>query len=266
MTCMPAADAVPSISKPLLGLFRYIVRGYFRRGFHGVRMHGEEHLRGAKGPLIVYANHASWWDPLLCFLLSERLMPERAHFSPMDAAALERYAVFKRLGVFGVDVETARGAVQFLRTGMAVLGRGGVLWMTPQGQFVDVRVRPLTFKSGLAALAARVAKREGECTVLPLAVEYPFWDERTPEGLLEFGEAIKVGPESADLEGRFEAALANTMDCLKGRAMKRDAREFTTLMAGRAGTGGMYALGQRFHALVTGRRYRAEHTIVRDGR
>ena len=221
-------------------MFRRIVRGYFRRGFHGVRVRGALHFQTAKGPLIVYANHGSWWDPMVCFLLSERLMPEREHFAPMDAAALERYAVLKRLGIFGVAVESARGAVQFLRTGSAVLARGGVLWVTPQGKFADARVRPLVFKPGLAALAARVARKEGGCTVLPLAIEYCFWDERTPECLLEFGEAVRVDASvnTADLERVLEGALAATMDYLQVSAIQRDAREFTTLATGRAGTGG----------------------------
>ena len=45
-----------------------------------------------------------------------------------------------------------------------------MLWVTPQGEFVDARTRPLEFKPGLAALAARVARVEGGCTVLPLAI------------------------------------------------------------------------------------------------
>ena len=259
---------IPSISIPLLRMFRRIVRGYFRRGFHGVRMRGGEHLQGAKGPLIVYANHGSWWDPMVCFLLSERLMAQREHFAPMDATALERYPVLKKLGIFGVNVETARGAAQFLRTGLAVLARGGVLWVTPQGRFVDARVRPLVFKPGLVALATRVARKEGACTLLPLAIEYCFWDERTPECLMEFGEPVRVenGVSTADLTGRLEGSLMGTMDCLKNRAVQRDAREFETLAVGRAGTGGLYAMGQRAKALVTGRPYRAEHTVIGDGR
>ena len=44
----------------------------------------------------------------------------------MDAAALERYGILKRVGVFGVEMKTARGAAQFLRTGLAILASGGV--------------------------------------------------------------------------------------------------------------------------------------------
>jgi 1-acyl-sn-glycerol-3-phosphate acyltransferase len=253
----------PHISRPILGFFRRIVRGYFRRHFRAVRVSGLERVVAAAaggGPLIVYANHGSWWDPMTQVLLAAELMPDRQHFAPMDAAALERYGIFRHLGVFGVEMKTARGAAQFLRTGLRVLEGGGVLWVTPQGRFADARERPLEFKPGLAALAARV---KGGCRVLPLAIEYTFWDERLPETLIRFGDAIDVNGQAAtEVEARLKAALLMTMEELQGLAMARDAGGFQVLREGRVGTGGFYELGQRLVARLRGRRYQAEHTAT----
>jgi 1-acyl-sn-glycerol-3-phosphate acyltransferase len=242
------------------------VRGYFRRNFHGVRVRGADRLAEIPGPLIVYANHASWWDPMVSFLLAERLFPSRRHFAPMDARALARYRLLGKFGIFGVEMDTPRGAVQFLRSGAAVLASGGVLWITPQGKFVDSRTRPLVFKPGLAALAARAATAQGGCTVLPLAIEYCFWDERTPECLLEFGAPLLIPPgtTASALEGRFESALESAMNSLRQAAIERNPRLFTELSAGRAGTGGFYAFGKRIKALFLRQQYQPEHTIVAD--
>ena len=245
----------PRISRPVLAFFRRIVRGYFSRHFRAVRVSHGERFTGQTGPLIVYANHSSWWDPMVSVLLAGELMPERAHYAPMDASALERYGILRKVGIFPVEIESARGAVQFLRTGIGVLESGGVLWITPQGRFVDARERPLGFKPGLAALAARVP---GGCTLLPLALEYQFWDERLPETLLRFGEPVRVDGETAP--GQLEAALEMTMDELKELAMARDPRGFVTLRSGREGVGGFYAVGQRAWARLRGKTYQAEHT------
>jgi 1-acyl-sn-glycerol-3-phosphate acyltransferase len=249
----------PHISWPTLGFFRRIVRGYFRRHFHAVRVSGPERLVAAGAgdrPLIVYANHSSWWDPMVQVLLGAELLAQRRHYAPMDAAALERYSIFKQLGVFGVEMKTARGAAQFLRTGLAVLESGGVLWITPQGRFADVRDRPLGFKPGLAALAGRV--KDG-CTVLPLAIEYTFWDERLPETLLHFGEVVQVDGLAPDLEDRLESALLKAMEELEGLSVARDPAGFCVLRAGRVGVGGFYGLGQRLLAWLGRRPYQAEH-------
>ena len=262
---MSSAVNAPHISKPILGFFRFIVRGYFRRHFHAVRVNGAEHLQAAAangGPLIVYANHCSWWDPMVQVLLAAAFLPERQHYAPMDAAALQRYAIFKRIGVFGVEMKTPRGAAQFLRTGLAVLQAGGILWVTPQGRFADVRERPLHFKPGLAALAARVS---GGCRVLPMAIEYPFWDERLPETLLHIGEPVTVAGESAQaIEDSLKTALSQAITELERMAIERNAGAFAVLQSGRVGTGGFYQLGQRFWARLRGRRFQAEHTALEE--
>ena len=256
----------PRISVPVLRFFRRIVRGYFRRHFHAVRVsHASRFSEWSapdSGPLLVYANHSSWWDPMVCFLLADKLMRGRRHYAPMDADALERYRILKQVGIFPVQVDSPRGAVQFLRRGEAILSAGGVLWVTPQGRFADPRERPLRFKPGLAALAARVARSQRRCAVLPLAIEFPFWDERLPEALLHFGKVVDVEPgESAGaVELRLIAALEGAMEELREFAMARDPRRFEVLRRGTLGIGGFYGLGKRLWALLTRQPYRPEHT------
>jgi 1-acyl-sn-glycerol-3-phosphate acyltransferase len=253
----------PHISKPILGFFRRIVRGYFRRHFRAVRIVGAKRFIGSGadgGPLIVYANHSSWWDPMVQVLVAGKLMPERDHYAPMDASALQRYGILKRIGVFGVETRTARGAAQFLRTGLQVLDQGGVIWVTPQGRFADHRERPLEFKPGLAALASKV---KGGCTVLPLAIEYTFWDERLPETLLYFGQPVQVEKDSTEsVQDRLEWALVQAMDELRELALRRNPNDFETLHHGRVGTGGFYEVGQRIWAVLRRRSYQAHHTAM----
>ena len=58
------------------------------------------------------------------------------------------------LGFFGVDPSTLRGAAEFLRTGEAILSAPQrALWVTAQGEFTDVRTRPLQLKTGVGHLA-----------------------------------------------------------------------------------------------------------------
>ena len=48
-------------------------------------------------PLVAYCNHPSWWDPALLLLALPHLLQRRG-FGPMDAAELERYGLFRRMG------------------------------------------------------------------------------------------------------------------------------------------------------------------------
>ncbi len=249
----------PHISPPVLTFFRRIVRGYFRRHFRAVRISNPHYLADqTTGPVIVYANHSSWWDPMVCFLLAHRLLPRRKHYAPMDASALERYGILKHIGIFGVDLHSVRGAARFLRTSLDLLAQGGVLWITPQGRFADPRERPLAFKPGLAALAARCPNG---CTLVPLAIEYPFWNERLPETLLHFGQPVCItGQTTEEIDLLLQSALLDAMQTLEQRSIARNPAAFELLQTGRVGTGGFFQLGQRLKALFTGRKYQPAHT------
>lgn len=267
MPAIAQARELPRINRPLLRFFRFITRGYLKRHFTAMRFRGAHRLAELGSvPLIIYGNHASWWDPLVSIHTAATALPHRRHYAPMEAAALARYRIFRRLGVFPVDLDTPRGAANFLRTGESILRSGGVLWVVPQGRFADPRERPLVLRPGLAALLARVP----ETTVLPMAVEYPFWDQRLPEVLAEIGPPLRsVGPRISTSErldrdaihDELTEALTRTMDSLAQAAQTRDPNAFDqVLLHGNRGTGGFYALGERARALLTRRPYRPEHT------
>jgi 1-acyl-sn-glycerol-3-phosphate acyltransferase len=258
MASSPKARALPVISRMTLRFFTLIVRFYFWRHFRAVLIQNAEQLRNATGPLIVYANHGSWWDPMVCILLAQTLLPDRKHYAPMDAVPLARYSILRKVGIFPVELATTRGAVQFLRTSEAVLSSGGVLWITPQGRFADARERPLAFKAGLAALAARYPG----AILLPLAVEYTFWNERLPETLLRFAPPVAIVPtmSSDQITQQLEVVLEAAMLSLSQSSMARDPLAFNLLLEGGRGTGGFYALGRRLRALVGGRGFQEDHS------
>jgi 1-acyl-sn-glycerol-3-phosphate acyltransferase len=254
---MTPARELPRISRARLLFFRGIVRTYLRRHFRAVMLQNSERLAQAKGPLVVYANHSSWWDPMISMLLAERLLPQYAHYAPMDSAALAKYPILRKLGIFPVEMESARGAAQFLRMSESVLAQGGVLWITPQGRFADSR-EPLAFKPGLGALATRVPGLE----LLPLAIEYTFWNERLPEVLMRFGEVIEV-PADLDTAAATEllrVALAAAMSDLKHAAVARDPQAFQVISEGGRGTGGVYGFMRRLKATLTGKPAELDHT------
>lgn len=264
-----SAPALPS--RRLLGLFGAYLAWYMRRHFHAIRISNVDRFRrDGDRPLVVFLNHASWWDPLTCISLARGLLRDAEHYAPMDAETLAHYGFFQRLGMFPVELNTPRGAAQFLRTSEAVLEKPNtVLWVTPQGGFADARARPLMLKAGLGALAARLAARSHGATFLPLAIEYIYWNERLPEILLRCGEPVHGGGSAKFTSEKWTEILATAMlvtqDDLASLAMARDASPFETVAAGGVGVGGVYSLGGRLRALVSGRPYVAEHDAIKQG-
>lgn len=253
--------AVPRLSPLLLRLFTAYVRRYMQRAFHAVRRSrsGTQPER-LDVPLVIYCNHPSWWDPLLCLFLASRLFPERRHYGPIATEALARYRFFARLGFFGVTPGTARGAATFLRTSEAILTRPGTaLWVTPEGRFSDPRQRPLRLQPGLGHLASRLRR----VAFVPLGMEYPFWEERFPEVLTRFGEITLVAdgqehrPEhwTALLTARLQA----TLDILSEEACQRQRQAFEVLLRGRVGVGGVYDRWRALRARLGGEGFHRGH-------
>lgn len=212
------------------------------------------------GSIVVYLNHPAWWDAAVVILLADRLFPARASFAPFDARMLERYRVFSRIGAFAVDLDSPRGGAQFLRAAKTVLRRPGtMMWVTAQGRFVDVRVRPLGLRMGVAHLP-EVAP---DALLVPLALEYAFWDERGAEAFAAFGPPIPARDLLAlarpERLARLEAGLAATLDRLGADVIARDPTRFTGLVAGAKGVGGVYDAWRRLRALAAGRRFDPAH-------
>ena len=257
-------SATPPRTSPwLLRWFTWYCRRYLRRHFHSLRVsRAGLPPHTTKRPLVIYSNHASWWDALVCLVLKDIVFPGHTAFAPIDAAMLERYKFFRYLGFFGVEQQSPRGAARFLRISEAVLrSPRNLLALTPQGSFADVRQRPVQFAAGIGHLAARVP----HALFVPVAIEYVFWEERLPEILVRFGPAVDTRPREAgpfDAGGwtrLFEQKLADAQDALAAEAQRRRTNDFETLLRGGAGQGGIYDAWRAFRARCRGEAFHREH-------
>jgi 1-acyl-sn-glycerol-3-phosphate acyltransferase len=252
---------LPTRSPAVIRWFIWYVRRYqLRPCFNAVRLalgHEPQDLPEGRS-IIVVLNHASWWDPLVCTAAQE-LFPGRRHFAPIDARMLEKYGIFRKLGFFGVEQGSTRGAAQFLRTSQAILRQpDAVLWITAQGEFADVRARPVVLRRGIGHLLARADRTP----VYPLAIEYPFWNEKRPEVLLGFGPPLLSTGRNCSPEEHTTAvahALTVTMDHLAALAVKRDPAAFRILCRGQVGMSGVYDSWRRFTHWLRGRSFSPTH-------
>ena len=208
---------LPRRSTWLLRLFRWYAKRYVVRHFHAVRVSHRGPIPDLpRRPVVIVVNHPSWWDPLIGLTLTERMPDWRVHFAPIEAAGLAQYRFLERLGFFGIDTATARGGLTFLRTSLAILSAPeSMLWITAQGEFVDPRDRPVLLKPGIGHLAHRLSG----ALIVPLALEYPFWNDRCPEALARFGSPIDI--DSARLDRRPSGPQPSRRPCNKRKTIWR---------------------------------------------
>jgi len=252
-------DDLPVTSPMLQRWFSWYSQRYLQRHFHSLRVsRAGLPPRTSNAPLVIFSNHASWWDPLMWLALKAEFFSKHRSFSPIDAEALKRYKLLSRLGFFGVEQKSTRGAIQFLRTAERILQQPRqILALTPQGRFADVRERPVRFETGLGHLAART---DGALFV-PMASEFVFWEERLPEILVHFGSPIATN-EKRDAESwtvLLEQKLEEAQEVLAVESKKRDPDDFQIILHGRAGQGGVYDWYRAAKAKLRGEVFAREH-------
>ncbi len=209
-------------------------------------------------PIIAYANHASWWDPIAAMLLQNAYFSNRTFYAPIDANALENYRIMAQLGFYGVRMQTFEGASDFLKVTKSILeSKRNTIWITPEGQFTDVRDYSLSLMPGLAHLASKIPGLK----FVPVAFEYGFWNESRPQIFARFGAPIDSDERSAKAEWSelLTDRLRQTQDELAQSVIARNPAAFTYLISSRPVRLGWYDYGRSWSAWLKGKPFDPRH-------
>ena len=209
-------------------------RNLIARRFEGLRVAGLEAVleREPDVPLVLYANHSSWWDGLLAFQLSRAGRFEQ--YAMMEERLVLEYPFHRRLGAFGVVRESARdGARAIEYAGRLLKGTNRALWIFPQGLTLPNDARPLRLYTG----AARIIERVGEADAAAVAMRYEFLDDYRPEAFARIGTPHRVTVAS-DFNARrlteiFAERLTSTLDQLREDMLSREFDEYEEIVAPR---------------------------------
>ena len=92
--------------------FAFYLDRYFARNFTAVRLSSSGSDPSAEsGPVIVYTNHPSWWDPILFFLLGTIVFPGRGGRGSTEVVVIVEADSFEgtaEMGPRSVDVSGTR--------------------------------------------------------------------------------------------------------------------------------------------------------------
>jgi 1-acyl-sn-glycerol-3-phosphate acyltransferase len=165
------------------------------------------------------------------------------------------------MGFYGVHLQSFTGAQRFLESSKAILKEpGSAIWITPEGRFCDARDHSQPLMPGLAHLASKTEST----SFVPLALEYPFWDDSRPHIFGAFGKPMDSATGNATDKQSWNQALTNalrdTQLTLAEQIQKRDATSFQYLISSRAKRLGVYDVARRWAAWLRGRNFDPRHS------
>lgn len=214
-------------------IYQTLIYAPTRRHFARVRLRQAAPKPERNGPpVILFANHSSWWDGYMVMLLNERAWKLDAYVM-IEETQLARYQFFQFLGGFSVDRHNGRSAAASLGYSASVLNEkpGRMLLIFPQGEILANDRRPLAFYSGIGHLARRV--RDGR--FYPLALRYEFVGEQRPEAFMSVGAPLSF-PDASNTAKEITATLARALteelDRLRDDVVAYRFQSFTTLVSG----------------------------------
>jgi 1-acyl-sn-glycerol-3-phosphate acyltransferase len=214
-------------------------------------------------PIVVYANHASWWDPICAMLIRQTVFPDRLLYAPIDSDALNKYRIMSQLGFYGLKLNTHTGAAEFLTTTKRILEtRNASVWITPEGRFTDVRDHTVPLMPGLSHLATKVSG----VWFIPMALEYAFWDESRPQIFARLGRPIVSCDGEQAIRSKkvwnemLTDGLRQTQQELAAGVIQRDATQFEYIIASRPIRLGWYDYFRSWSASLKGRKFDPRHS------
>jgi len=183
---------------------------WMRRRLNAVRVTGLPRALRADVPLVLAANHVSWWDPFTLREVHRSVRPGSPLYTLASEAELRRLPYFRLTGAFGVDAArpaSVRAAVRFLRDRVRER-RDSTLICFPQGRIWPSHRRPLGFRRGIEAFARPIAP----CIVLPVAIHHEPGTTAAPTVYLSAGAPVYV---TRDLDhGLVEAVVEAECDAI----------------------------------------------------
>ncbi len=185
-----------------------------RAQFGSVRVHGLQRLReqSSQGPVLMVANHSSWWDAMLALWLSRAVLRHEA-YALMDATNLARHPYLCRAGGFGVRGGSRSDGAAAIRYAAAQLQRPGqAVWVFPQGAERPWH-EPLRFAAG----AVRIATLAPRAALVPLALAYTFGEHEQPDAWVSIGAPLR-SPTRASLRTAVEHERGRILRGLEGSA------------------------------------------------
>ncbi len=194
-------------------------------------------------PMIICANHSSWWDGYIAALVERHLKLDG--YLMMEEAQLRRYIFFTWIGCFSVDRQNGRSALQSIRYAARLLKQHPqrMVWLFPQGEIAPNDRRPLKFFSG----ATHLAKLSAPVLLYPLATRIEYLAEQRPDLYISLGEPLLIGKEESQTPNflkayttMLEQSVTAELDQLRTDVIASDYASFTQIMHGWASTNRLF--------------------------
>jgi 1-acyl-sn-glycerol-3-phosphate acyltransferase len=140
-------------------------------------------------PLLLIANHTSWWDGFLLRDVQRALRAGCPLYSVMTAQELRRNPFLRRIGAVPIEQGSAGSMLGLLRTLQRAAHEqpGMTVSFFPQGRILPAWQRPLGFRRGVELLVRALQP----CWILPVGIHVEPLNRTSPTAFVATGSILR---------------------------------------------------------------------------
>lgn len=189
----------------LYPFFTWYAQYRMKRHHSSIRIVGE--FTDRKLPVLLIANHISWWDGFWAVYVNEQVLHRKVHFMMLEEQ-LKKHWYFNYCGGFSVK-KNSRTMVESLQYAADLLldARNMVL-LFPQGEIQSLHLQDIRFERGLEHI---LKNREKKVQVLMMASLPDYFSEPRPGITFYIREYDGEWFDKQSIEQQYAAFYANAI-------------------------------------------------------
>ncbi|MFO7656058.1 MAG: lysophospholipid acyltransferase family protein [Bacteroidales bacterium] len=160
--------------------FRYYTKYLLKKHFNNVFINGEGFKENL--PVLLLANHFSWWDGFFALYLDMKVFNKKFHFMMLEEQ-LRKYWYFNYSGGFSVK-RGSRSVLESLHYASELLKTcGNMVLMFPQGEIQSMHRQDFKFEKGVERI---ISNRPNQIQVIFLACLIDFLSHKKPDAYMYY--------------------------------------------------------------------------------
>ena len=187
----------PKRNNFIFQLFKFHLYFLLKRNFNSIKIEGNFHDTGK--PILIIANHVSWWDGFWISYYSIKVLKRKIHFMMLEDQ-LKKHWYLKYVGAYSIK-KNGRGVVESLMCTKELLkDSGNMVFLFPQGEIKSMHNGSIKFKQGIDRI---ISKSSPDLQVLFIANFIDYFSNQKPNLFMYINKYSNSNLENGSVESTY---------------------------------------------------------------
>jgi len=179
------------------GFFKWYAKHITKKEFQTTKIIGE--ITDKQLPILLIANHISWWDGFWAIFLNEQLFHRKLHFMMLEEQ-LRKHWLFNYSGGFSIN-KTSKSMLQtFSYTSELLADNNNLVLIFPQGEIQSLHNQNIKFEKGLERI---LKNQETEVQIIMMANMVDYFSNRKPSLFIHIKEYTKQAWDMQNIQQEY---------------------------------------------------------------